>query len=423
MPPSQTRQPAPQSLRPTPPRTVLILDDAVSFGGSIVSAANLVRALDPGRFKAVFCTAASQDLVRNRLQEAAGVCPVILARKALDYARLDSVRIRLRSVEVRWLTKPIVYALHVVRLLANVPYMLKVGIAIVRHKVDLVQFNNSFGNDEGSLVAVLLRRRVVVFFRGYEGMGALDRALILGRTRAFVAVSEHVKALAVSDGVPAERICVATPPAISVRVEAEARGKTRGRYGIPLEAPVVGFFGRIVEWKGQLEFVRAAALVAARVPGASFLIVGDVGDAPPDYERVVRAAAQSNGLAGRVLFAGYVDDVDAHYQAVDVVAHASIAPEPSGRVIFEAMDHGIPVVASDRGGPKEFIEDGVDGFIVDPTDAEAFAKRLVELLTDGERRRRMGDRARAKVRERYGKDPYAAAVMAAYDACLAEEIG
>jgi glycosyltransferase involved in cell wall biosynthesis len=398
---------------------VLILDDAVSFGGSIVSAANLVRALHPTRYRVVFCTAASEALVRDRLQEAAAACPVYLARKTLDYARLESFRCRLQALRNPMAKRFLVYVLQAVRLLANLPYMLRVANVIVRHRVDLVQFNNAFGNDEGSLVTALLRKRVIVFFRGYDCMGVLDRALVLDRSRAFVAVSEHVKAIAVSDGVPAERIRVATPPAIAVALDPDVRARTRRRYGIPPEGPVVGFFGRIVEWKGQLEFIRAAALVAAKVPRASFLIVGDAGDGTRDYEGQVRAAVASSGIEGQVFFTGYVDDVDAHYRAVDVVAHASIAPEPSGRVIFEAMDHGIPVVASDRGGPKEFIEDGVDGFIVDPTDAARFAGRLVELLTNDERRMQMGERARTKIQNSYGKEQYAAAVMAAYDTCLA----
>jgi glycosyltransferase involved in cell wall biosynthesis len=398
---------------------VLVLDDAVAFGGSIVSAANLVRALDPGRYRAVFCTAASVSLVRDRLREAAPSCPVYLARKTLDYARLEAFRTRLQSVESPLLRRILVYGLQAVRLAANVPYMFTVARLIVRHRVDLVQLNNSFGNDEATLVVGLLRKRVIVFFRGYDAMGALDRALVLGRSRAFVAVSEHVKTLAVNDGVPAERIRVATPPAIVAPLDPDVAAKTRRRYGIPLDAPVAGFFGRIVEWKGQLEFIRAAAIVRTRVPGACFLIVGDAGDGTRDYEARVRAAVASSGLEGRVFFTGYVDDVDAHYRAVDVVAHASISPEPSGRVIFEAMDHGLPVVASNRGGPKEFIEDGVDGFIVDPTDAEVFGARLADLLTDRERRLGMGERARAKIQRHYGKDQYAAAVMSAYDVCLA----
>ncbi len=236
-----------------------------------------------------------------------------------------------------------------------------------------------------------------------------------------VSVSEYVRSRAIEDGVPPELVVAATPPAIPDATEDSVGLETRRRYGIPPDVPVVGMFGRIIPWKGQKEFVRAAAMASKEVPDAWFLIVGDISDGERKYADEVESLIAECGLQDRVRFTGYVNDVDAHYEAVDIVAHASIAPEPSGRVIFEAMSHGVPLVASHLGGPKEFIDDGIDGFVVDPTDAEVFAARLVELLQDPDRRRGMGDLARDKLVGRYGAEAYGETVMQVYEAALASK--
>jgi len=399
-------------------KTVLILDEAVAFGGSIVSTANLIRGLDPERYRAVFGTATSEAHVKGKLKEAADSCPVLVLKKSLDYAQLSARTRKIDRIGSAFLRKAATYGAYVLRLLQNLPYMVRLALAIRRHKVDLVQLNNGFGNDEGSLVAAFLRKPTLIFFRGYVPMGILERKLFRERAGAFVSVSEYIKSVAVEDGVPADRFVVATPPAIPDPLEPGEGEATRKRYGIPAEAPLVGMFGRIVKWKGQIEFMMAAAKVAEQVPEAHFMIVGDESDGSEDYVKALHGLVRDRGLTDRVHFTGYVDDVDAHYAAVDMVTHASIDPEPSGRVIFEAMVHGIPLVASTLGGPREFIEDGVDGFLVDPDDADTMAERMVTLLTDAGLRAQMGQRARTKILENYGPDHYAEAVMAAYDRCV-----
>ena len=407
---------------PSRPRTVLILDEAVTFGGSIVSTAALIRVLDRTRFRAVFATAASEEHVRSKLKEANDFTPVVVARKIFDYRRMGPLKSALLTGRTGPFKKLLVMAIYGTRLLVNVPYMLKVMYTIVKYRVDLVQMNNGWGNDEAAIVCALMGKRTMRFFRGYfPRLLNIERILFRRHPCYCVSVSEYVRERAIEDGVPPELVVAATPPAMPDQTEDGVGPETRRRYGIPAEAPVVGMFGRIIPWKGQKEFVRAAALTAEQVPDAWFLIVGDISDGERKYADEVESLIAEYGLQDRVRFTGYVNDVDAHYEAVDVVAHASIAPEPSGRVIFEAMSHGIPLVASHLGGPKEFIEDGADGFVVDPTDANMFAARMVELLRDPERRRRMGDLARDKVVERYGAQAYGDTVMQVYDAALASE--
>jgi glycosyltransferase involved in cell wall biosynthesis len=73
--------------------------------------------------------------------------------------------------------------------------------------------------------------------------------------------------------------------------------------------------------------------------------------------------------------------------------------EPFGIVVLEAWRAGAPVIATSRGGPPEFVRDGIDGFLADPFDSEALAARIDELLSDGGLRSSMAAAGSARVAE------------------------
>jgi glycosyltransferase involved in cell wall biosynthesis len=96
------------------------------------------------------------------------------------------------------------------------------------------------------------------------------------------------------------------------------------------------------------------------------------------------------------------------YRRAEVVVFPSVN-DAFGLVILEAMACGIPVVASDRSGAPDIIDDGVDGFVVPARDSAAIRDR-VERLRDPRLRKTMGEAARAKILSRYTPKHYAARV-------------
>jgi glycosyltransferase involved in cell wall biosynthesis len=143
------------------------------------------------------------------------------------------------------------------------------------------------------------------------------------------------------------------------------------------DAPIVGVFGRLAAWKGQ----RVAIEAMRRLPGAHLVLVGGALFDEQAYEAELRALAPRVGVAERVHFLGFRDDVAPLMRAVDVVLHTSIAPEPFGRVIVEGMLAGKPVIATAAGGALEIIEDGVTGVLVPPGDAAALSSAIFNLLS------------------------------------------
>jgi glycosyltransferase involved in cell wall biosynthesis len=146
---------------------------------------------------------------------------------------------------------------------------------------------------------------------------------------------------------------------------------------------VVGMVGRLAPWKGQHVFLEAFA----RAFGAGSevaVIVGEAmfGEAEVRYADELRESAQQLGIAERVDFRGFRDNVWAELSRMDIFVHASLSAEPFGQVVVEAMLAGVAVVAAASGGPLEIVTDGVNGLLYPPGDVDALAAALRRLRDD-----------------------------------------
>jgi glycosyltransferase involved in cell wall biosynthesis len=139
----------------------------------------------------------------------------------------------------------------------------------------------------------------------------------------------------------------------------------------------------------------------ARVPDAQAVIAGAALFEEHAFEQELRALAQELGIADRVSFAGHVDDAMTLMAACDVVAHCSTAPEPSGRVIAEAMFAGTPVIGSNAGGVPEFIRHGENGQLTPPGEPEALAIAIGRYLENPQWSREVAARARLRAEQEF----------------------
>ncbi|MFE3324192.1 glycosyltransferase family 4 protein [Streptomyces sp. NPDC059176] len=180
----------------------------------------------------------------------------------------------------------------------------------------------------------------------------------------------------------------------------------RERLGLS-DRPVVVCVSRLVPRKGQDTLILAMPAILAAVPDAVLLIVGG-----GPYEAKLRELARSTGVASSVHFTGSVpwEELPAHYGAGDVFAmpcrtrRGGLDVEGLGIVYLEASATGLPVVAGDSGGAPDAVLDGETGWVVRGGVPEESAERITTLLEDPELRRRMGERGRAWVEERWRWD-------------------
>lgn len=156
-----------------------------------------------------------------------------------------------------------------------------------------------------------------------------------------------------------------------------------------------GLVGAITPLKGHDIFLDAAERLLPQLPNAIFAIVGNnpyVTEAGFRYEQLLRCRVANSSLCDRVKFVGFRNDVPSILSQVDVLVQPNRGPEGLGRSVLEAMACGVPVIAVNKWGPAELIEDGETGLLFPPLDREQLAAHMLALGRDGALRKTMGQR-------------------------------
>ncbi|MBU0881006.1 MAG: glycosyltransferase family 4 protein [Candidatus Omnitrophica bacterium] len=158
---------------------------------------------------------------------------------------------------------------------------------------------------------------------------------------------------------------------------------------------VIGMVGRLETVKGPGYFIEMAAKVISKFPKTKFIIAG---------EGSLRAALEEKtgrlGIRGNVIFAGWRDDIPEILSILDVLVMPSLN-EAVGISAIEAQAEGVSVVASRVGGIPEIVQDRVTGLLVNPTDPDALAEAVTELISDKDKRVRMGRSGKLWVRGKF----------------------
>ena len=214
------------------------------------------------------------------------------------------------------------------------------------------------------------------------------------RTKALkriVAISENVRRVLVSDGIPLSKIALIRS-GIDLRKFADlAEDKDfRKSWNIPENAILAGTVAAFSGHKDYPNFIRAAALAAKQEPRLYFMAVGEV----ILFDRMKRMAAES-GLGGGMIFAGQQSEVGGFLRAFDIFVLAS-RKEGLGTSVLDAMALGLPVAATRAGGIPEMISDQQDGLLVPPQDPEALSAAILTLARDPALRQELGERAKLK---------------------------
>ena len=232
---------------------------------------------------------------------------------------------------------------------------------------------------------------------------AAVRNLWLRDADAFVAMSHRIREELLAAGVPLERIALLPHGVDTARFRpatAGERSALRARLGLPREALLVTYTGRLLRGKGLETLLAAFGRAAAQEPRAHLSLVGSGSGQALSVEEELRQRVREAGLEPRVTFAGRVDAVEDWLRASDVFAFPSIF-EALGISLVEAAACGLPCVGSRTGGIVDVIEDGGTGRLFPPGDTDALAAALGELLADPARRAAMGEAARRVALRRF----------------------
>jgi glycosyltransferase involved in cell wall biosynthesis len=352
---------------PPPERlSVAFVDHVATLSGGEVALSRLIAAL-PNVNAAVIL--GEDGPLRAALEQAGAAVDILpLDERARDVRR---AQLGLRRVPLRafWLTAR--YAWHLAKRLRELD-------------PDVVHTNSLKSGYYGALAARLARKPVIWHLHDrlsddYLPPAAvrLTRAAIRWLPDLVICNSETTQRAA---GLPetAAYPVIANPCSFTAQ-----RGRRIGT------VRTIGTVGRLAPWKGQDVFLRAFATVAAVAPDLEARVIGAALFGEDDYAAELRDLARDLGIADRVTFTGFVSDVAGQLSGLDILVHSSVVPEPFGQVVVEGLAAGIPVVASNAGGPAETITDGDNGLLVAPGDVEALAGALQRLIADARLRARL----------------------------------
>lgn len=233
-------------------------------------------------------------------------------------------------------------------------------------------------------------------------MGKLIRFFYNSFVERIISITYFDRKKMILNGVKEEKICV-VPWGVEIgRFNYIKSGnKIRGEFNISSGAPLIGFAGRLVPWKGHKTFLEALAKVKKEVPDIKALIAGDAilnDNNPEGYKKELLRLTEDLCLKNNVIFTGFRADMPEFMQEIDIFVHAS-HKEPFGMVIVEAMAAGKPVVASRVSGPLEIVRDGETGLLVEPQDADGLAKSILYLIKNQNLAKLMGQKGRERVKE------------------------
>ncbi len=181
--------------------------------------------------------------------------------------------------------------------------------------------------------------------------------------------------------------------------------------------PTILFLGRIRPIKGYDIFIRCLGLI----PEAEGLMVGDL---TPENRRRVLDLAKTAGCADRLTLRGWAarEEIAKLYDATSVFVFPSICPETLGIVGLEAMACGVPVVAADVGGVRQWLKHGENGFLVPPKDGAATADAVNRLLDSPELLLRMGRAGIETIKQQFLPEQHVQRLLQIYHAAKSRPV-
>ncbi len=195
-----------------------------------------------------------------------------------------------------------------------------------------------------------------------------------------LAVSNYVKNCLTQLGLPESNILLFRNGLPLPKYQQASKGTLKNLLNLDSSAKLIGIAGRYTPWKGQDFFLRIAKEWLAKGENAHFILIGHAFNEDQAYAQCLHEFVQANKLQARVHFLPFQENIPAVFADLDLLVHASLKPEPFGRVVAEAMALGVTVVAAAAGGIPEIVDDGVNGFLAESGNLQSYLCALERAL-------------------------------------------
>ncbi len=191
---------------------------------------------------------------------------------------------------------------------------------------------------------------------------------------------------------------------------------------------VIGYIGRLVEWKGAAVLLRAIQKLKTQNPampaGGSklknikVLVIGSGKGQEGDIENELRYFVKKHNLKDTVYLTGQRDDVPALLKIMDIFVHPSIEPEPFATTVVEAMQAGVAVIGNTIGGTPEIIENDKNGLLVSPNKPNKLAEAIARLVENKTFREKLAENGKQNAISGYTEEIITKQVQSLYQQVL-----
>jgi glycosyltransferase involved in cell wall biosynthesis len=213
-------------------------------------------------------------------------------------------------------------------------------------------------------------------------------------------------------GIAEERISVVNEGVdLAPPVTPEMRTNARKHWGVEGDEFLFGCTSVFVPEKGHRHLIEALPEVREKFPQARLLLAGD-GRCRAGLESLTKALGQNEG----VIFAGFVENIEQVYQALDGYVFPSEF-EGTGTALQAAMGWGLPCISTARGGLNEVVENERTAIVVNP-DGKEFAGAMIRLIGDPGLRKKLGEAGRREIEERFSAEQMVKNTIRVYEDVL-----
>ena len=171
---------------------------------------------------------------------------------------------------------------------------------------------------------------------------------------------------------------------------------------------LIGSTGNLYKTKGFEHFIKASKIISEQKISATFIIIGE-GEERKKLETLIR----QNNLANDFILTGRINEAAKLLPAFDIYVCSSVK-EGLSYTIVEAMQAGLPIVATNVGGNSELIEDNITGLLAEAGNPESLAQKIIELIKNPALKNKLGQQAKLKAREEFGLEKMVEETKKAY---------
>lgn len=299
-----------------------------------------------------------------------------------------------------------IHAVREISPLSDLRVGFEISSAIKRHKPDLIHLHSSKAGAIGRLIfegtPVIYTPHGWAFNMAVsqlkQNIYAMTERFLSASTVRIIAISKYEYKSAIDRNICKPNKMVLIENGINLEtfepVSSLNRRQIRKQYAVADDEILIGAVGRLTESKNPALFIDIAKTLKAD-SRLRFMWVGD-----GELSDAMKTLAETEGVADRIIFTGWTEQVGAHMQAMDIGLHTA-SWEGFGLAIAEFMAAGVPVVSSSVGGTTEIIDEGVTGFLCDNADIHSYTGAIELLIADPVLKENIVKNALKTVREKY----------------------